>query len=317
MTKISIIGAGKVGGTAALLMSIKNLGDVVLIDVVEGLAHGRALDIMHCSSIENFQHSVIGSSSYEDIAGSDVVVITAGASRLGESRTQLLEHNFKVVNEVAQKVIKHAPEAFIIVVTNPLDSLTWLVKTVTGLPSHRVVGMAGILDSSRMNYYSSVAARVYPKQFSCTIVGNHGENMVNALGQMNFDGRPVTNLIQSGKITKEQIEAASLDTTKAGFTIYTLTQTSTMYAPASAITSLVDAYLNDRQKTIPCSVYLEGQYGINDLCIGVPVVIGARGVEKIITIELSDEEQKTFEAGVQNVQKSVDRVKEMMSNAAN
>lgn len=310
MPKISIIGAGKVGGTAAFLMAIKNLGDVVLIDSQEDLARGRALDIIHCSSIENFQHSVIGSNDYKDIAGSDVVVITAGASRLGESRTQLLEHNLDVMKEVAQKVMANAPDAFIVVVTNPLDVLTWVVKMVTNLPSNRVVGMAGILDSSRMNYYSSLAAGTYPKQFSCMIVGNHGENMVNVMSQMNLDGTNVTDLIKNGTITEEQIRDASLNTTKSGFTIYKLTKTSTMYAPASSITGLVDAYINNRKKVIPCSVYLEGEYGVDGLCIGVPVVIGSKGMEEIVQVSLSEEERKAFDAGVQNVRTSVDSIKD-------
>lgn len=310
MPKISIIGAGKVGGTAAFLMAIKNLGDVVLIDSQEDLASGRALDIIHCSSIENFQHSVIGSNDYKDLAGSDVVVITAGASRLGESRTQLLEHNLEVMKEVAQKVMANAPNAFIVVVTNPLDVLTWVVKMVTNLPSSRVVGMAGILDSSRMNYYSSQAIGIYPKQFSCMIVGNHGENMVNVTSKMNLDGTHVTDLIKNGTITEEQIRDASLNTTKSGFTIYKLTKTSTMYAPASAITGLVDAYINNRKKVIPCSVYLEGEYGVNGLCIGVPVVIGSKGMEEIVEVSLSEEERKAFDAGVQNVRASVDSIKD-------
>ena len=279
MSKISIIGAGKVGGTVAFLLALKSLGDIFLIDINGDLARGRALDIMHCAAIEHLRYPVVGSGSYEDMSKSDIVIITAGMARLKDgNRDTLLDNNLETVRNIAQQIVKYAPNAFVIVVTNPVDVLTWVVKKITGFPTCRIAGMAGALDSARMNYYTSIEAGTYPTLFSCTIMGNHGEYMTNVMDEMKLDDVEAKQLIKNGKLQKEQIANAYIKTVQAGGTICKLTQSSTMYAPASAITSIVYAHLHNLEEIIPCSVYLEGEYGVNDLCIGVPAVIGIRGV---------------------------------------
>jgi malate dehydrogenase len=298
MAKISIIGAGSVGSTAAFLMSLKNLGDIVLFDIVENLPQGKALDILHCAAIENFKHSVTGTNSYSDIAQSDLIVITAGFPRKGnKSRTDLLMVNFEIVRSVAVQISKYAPNALIIVVTNPADVMTWVAKEFSGVKPNKIIGMGGVLDSSRFSYYLSTSSGTpLSKEFVPTVVGNHGEHMVGSK-------RSLPNNLQ---LSNAEINIAMEQTRRAGQTILELTKTSSCFAPASAITLMAEAYIKNKPSIMPCSAYLTGQYGIKGICIGVPVMIDRNGVEPMLNMELDEEEKKIFYEGVRETQASID-----------
>jgi malate dehydrogenase len=301
--KVSLIGAGNIGGTLAHLIALKKLADVVLFDVVEGMPQGKALDISQSSAVEGFDGSVIGTCNYEDIKGSDVVIVTAGVPRKpGMSRDDLVSINTGIIKSVAENIKKYAPNAFVIVVTNPLDVMVWVMKEVSGLPHNKVVGMAGVLDSSRFSYFLSQELGISVSDVTSFVLGGHGDSMVPLARYTAVGGVPIEDLIKSGATTKEKLDAIVQRTRDGGAEIVQLLKTgSAFYAPASSTISMAQSYLLDQKRVLPCAAYLNGEYGVKDLYVGVPVVIGAKGVEKVIEIELSAEEKQAFDKSVESV----------------
>ena len=297
--KISLIGAGQIGGTLAHLISIKELADVVLFDVAEGLAKGKALDIAQSTSVSGSNINLIGTSNYEDTKNSDVIIITAGIPRRpGMSRDDLLETNLKIIKQVAEGIKKTSPNAFVICITNPLDVIVMALQKYSGLPTNKVIGMAGILDSSRFKYFLSQELKVPVKSVESLVLGGHGDTMVPMPNQTKVEGKPLNQFIK-----KEKLDLIIERTRKGGGEIGKLLQKgSAFYAPAASGIEMAESYINDLKKTLPCAAYLSGEYGVNNLYAGVPVVIGKNGVEKIIKINLSDEEKKQFNYSIKAVQ---------------
>jgi malate dehydrogenase len=309
--KISLIGAGNIGGTLAHLIALKKLADVVLLDVAEGVPQGKALDISQSSAVEGFDGSVIGTCNYEDIKNSDVIIVTAGIPRKpGMSRDDLVTINAGVIKTVAENIKRYAPNAFVIVVTNPLDVMVWVMKEVSGLPSNKVIGMAGVLDSSRFSYFLSQELNVSVNDITSFVLGGHGDGMVPLARYTAVSGIPIGDLIKKGATTKEKLDAIIQRTRDGGAEIVQLLKTgSAFYAPASSAVSMAQSYLLDQKRVLSCAAYLSGEYGIKDLYVGVPVVIGAQGVEKIIEIELSTEEKAAFDKSVESVRSLMQVVK--------
>jgi malate dehydrogenase len=309
--KISLIGAGNIGGTLAHLIALKKLADVVLLDVVEGVPQGKALDISQSSAVEGFDCSVIGTCNYEDIKNSDVVIVTAGIPRKpGMSRDDLVAINTGIIKIVAENIKKYAPNAFVIVVTNPLDVMVWVMKEVSGLPHNKVVGMAGVLDSSRFNYFLSQELNISVNNVTSFVLGGHGDGMVPLARYTAVGGVPIGDLIKTGVTTKEKLDAIIQRTRDGGAEIVQLLKTgSAFYAPASSAISMAQSYLLDQKRVLPCAAYLNGEYGVRELYVGVPVIIGAKGVEKIIEIELSAEEKSAFDKSVESVRDLMQAVK--------
>lgn len=301
--KIALVGAGNIGGTLAHLTMLRGLGDVILFDIVEGLPQGKALDISQCASVEGFDCTITGTNSYSDIKGADVVVVTAGVPRKpGMSRDDLLSINAQVIKTAAENIKNYAPNAFIIVVTNPLDAMVWVMHKLSGLPSNMVVGMAGILDTSRYNYFLSLALKVSPKDIKSLVLGGHGDDMVPLLNHTTISGVPLLDLVEENKISSEEVERIIDRTKNGGGEIVKLLKTgSAFYAPATSALEMVQSYLLDEKKQLPSAAYLQGEYGVNDLYAGVPVIIGKRGVEKIVELELSDKEKSDFAKSVDSV----------------
>ena len=297
--KISLIGAGQIGGTLAHLISIKELADVVLFDVAEGLAKGKALDIAQSTSVSGSNINLIGTSNYEDTKNSDVIIITAGIPRRpGMSRDDLLETNLKIIKQVAEGIKKTSPNAFVICITNPLDVIVMALQKYSGLPTNKVIGMAGILDSSRFKYFLSQELKVPVKSVESLVLGGHGDTMVPMPNQTKVEGKPLNQFIK-----KEKLDLIIERTRKGGGEIGKLLQKgSAFYAPAASGIEMAESYIKDLKKTLPCAAYLSGEYGVNNLYAGVPVVIGKNGVEKIIKINLSDEEKKQFNYSIKAVQ---------------
>ena len=297
--KISLIGAGQIGGTLAHLISMKELADVVLFDVEEGLAKGKALDIAQSTSVSGSNINLIGTSNYEDTKNSDVIIITAGIPRkLGMSRDDLLETNLKIIKQVAEGIKKTSPNAFVICITNPLDVIVMALQKYSGLPTNKVIGMAGILDTSRFKYFLSQELKVPVKSVKSLVLGGHGDTMVPMPNQTKVDGKPLDQLIK-----KEKLDQIIERTRTGGGEINKLFQNgSAFYAPAASGIEMAESYIKDLKKTLPCAAYLSGEYGVNNLYAGVPVVIGKNGVEKIIEINLSDEEKKQFNFSIKAVQ---------------
>ena len=302
--KITLIGAGQIGGTLAHLIAVKGLANVVLFDVAEGLAKGKALDIAQSSPIEGFNISLKGTSNYEDTKNSDVIIITAGVPRKpGMSRDDLLGINLKIIKEVAQGIKKTSPNAFVICITNPLDVIVMALQKYSGLPKNKVVGMAGILDSSRFIYFLSEKLNVEVNKIKSFVLGGHGDTMFAMLNHTLVEGKPIQNLIKTGKLAKEDLEKLVDRTKKGGAEIVKfLEKGSAFYAPASAGVEMAESYLKDLKKELPCAAYLNGEYGVKDIYAGVPVIIGKNGVEKVIEIELSPEEKKQFDNSIKAVQ---------------
>ena len=296
--KISLIGAGQIGGTLAHLISIEELANVVLFDVVEGMAKGKALDIAQSTSINGSNISLIGTSNYEDTKNSDVIIITAGIPRKpGMSRDDLLETNLKIIKQVAEGVKKTSPKAFVICITNPLDVIVMAFQKYSGLPTNKVVGMAGILDSSRFKYFISQELKVPVKNVESLVLGGHGDTMVPMTNQTTVSGKPLNKLIQ-----KEKLDSIIERTRKGGAEIGKLLQKgSAFYAPASSGIEMAESYIKDLKKTLPCAAYLNGEYGVRNLYAGVPVVIGNLGAEKVIEIKLDDKEKENFEISIKAV----------------
>ena len=309
--KISLIGAGQIGGTLAHLITIKELGNVVLFDIDEGLAKGKALDIAQSTSVSGSNISLIGTSSYEDTKNSDVIIITAGIPRKpGMSRDDLLDTNLKIIKQVAEGIRKISPSAFVICITNPLDVIVMAFQKYSDLPKNKVVGMAGILDSSRFKYFLSQELKVPVKSVQSLVLGGHGDTMVPMPKQTKVNDKPLNDLIQ-----KEKLDLIIDRTRKGGAEIGKLLQKgSAFYAPAASAIEMAEAYLRDMKKTLPCAAYLDGEYGIKDIYAGVPVKIGKNGVEKIIEIDLSDEEKKQFNYSIKTVQELFNVAKKIDSD---
>ncbi len=306
--KIALIGAGNIGGTLAHLAALKGLGDIVLFDVAEGVPQGKALDLSQCGPVEGFDATITGSNDYADIAGADVIIVTAGVARKpGMSRDDLLGINLKVMKAVGEGIKANAPDAFVICITNPLDAMVWALREFSGLPTHKVVGMAGVLDSARFSHFIADEFKVSVKDVSTFVLGGHGDTMVPVVQYSTVAGIPVPDLIKMGRTTQDKIDAIVKRTRGGGGEIVALLKTgSAYYAPATSGIAMAEAYLYDQKRLLPCAAYVEGQYGLDGLYVGVPVVIGAGGVEQIVEIALDDEAKA-------NLKVSVDAVKELLA----
>ena len=305
--KIALIGAGNIGGTLAHLAALKGLGDIVLFDVVEGVPQGKALDLSQCGPVEGFDANIKGSNDYADIAGADVIIVTAGVARKpGMSRDDLLGINLKVMKAVGDGIAANAPDAFVICITNPLDAMVWALREFSGLPANKVVGMAGVLDSARFSHFLAEEFGVSVKDVNTFVLGGHGDTMVPVLEYSTVSGIPVSDLIEMGFSTKEKVDEIIKRTRGGGGEIVALLKTgSAYYAPATSGIAMAEAYLYDQKRILPAAAHLSGEYGIDNLYVGVPVVIGANGVEKVVEVKLSDEAKA-------NLQVSVDAVKELL-----
>ena len=306
--KISLIGAGQIGGTLAHLITIKELADVVLFDVAEGGAKGKALDIAQSTSVDGFNVSLVGTNNYDDTKNSDVIIITAGVPRKpGMTRDDLLGINLKIIKQVAEGIKNTSPNAFVICITNPLDVIVMALQKYTGMPTNKVVGMAGILDSSRFKYFISQELKVPVKKIESLVLGGHGDTMVPMPNHTLVNGKPLNKLIN-----KEKLDLIIDRTRKGGAEIIKyLEKGSAFYAPAAAGIEMAEAYINDLKKTLPCAAYLNGEYGVKNLYAGVPVKIGAKGVEKVVEINLLDEEKKQFNNSIKAVKELFDAAKKI------
>ncbi len=301
--KISLIGAGQIGGTLAHLIGLKELADIVLFDIASGIAKGKALDIAQSSSIDGFDVRLIGTDRYEDIKSSDVIIITAGVPRKpGMSRDDLLGINLKIIKQVSEGVKKHAPNAFVICITNPLDVIVMAFQKYSKLPTNKVVGMAGILDSSRFKLFLSLELKVPVKQIEALVMGGHGDTMVPLTRYTKVSGKSLETLISEGKISKEKLNQIIQRTRDGGAEIIKfLEKGSAYYAPAASGVEMAESYLKDQKKLLPCAAHLNGEYGVKNLYAGVPVIIGAKGVEKIEELSLNEVEKKQFEKSISAV----------------
>ena len=301
--KISLIGAGQIGGTLAHLIALKELADVVLFDVAEGIAKGKAGDIAQSSSVDGFNVNISGTSNYEDTKNSDVIIITAGVPRKpGMTRDDLLGINLKIIKQVAEGIKNTSPNAFVICITNPLDVIVMALQKYSGLPKHMVVGMAGILDTSRFKYFLSQELNVPVNKIKSLVLGGHGDTMVSMLNHTTVEGKPVLDLVKEEKLKKEVLDAIVLRTKNGGAEIVKLLEKgSAFYAPAASGVEMAESYLKNLKKQLPCAAYLDGQYGVKNLYAGVPVIIGNKGVESIVEINLSDNEKKDFDHSISAV----------------
>ena len=306
--KISLIGAGQIGGTLAHLISIKELANVVLFDVAEGVAKGKALDIAQSTAVDGYNINLIGTSNYEDIKNSDVIIITAGVPRKpGMTRDDLLEINLKVIKQVALGIKKNSPNAFVICITNPLDVIVMAFQKYSGLPTSKVVGMAGILDSSRFKYFISQELKVSVKNIKTLVLGGHGDTMVPMPNQTTVNGKSLNELIK-----KEKLNLIIERTRKGGAEVIKLLEKgSAFYAPAAAGVEMAESYIKDLKKKLPCAAHLNGEYGVKNLYAGVPVIIGKDGVEKVVDLTLNEEEKKNFNLSIKAVNNLITKAKEI------
>ena len=306
--KIALIGAGMIGGSLAHLAAKKEMGDIVLFDIAEGIPQGKALDLSQCGPIEGFDASIKGTNDYADIAGADVVIVTAGVPRKpGMSRDDLLGINLGVMKQVGAGIKAHAPNAFVICITNPLDAMVWALREFSGLPHNKVVGMAGVLDSARFRHFLAEEFDVSAQDVTAFVLGGHGDTMVPVIEYSTVAGIPIPDLVKMGWSTQEKIDAIVDRTRKGGGEIVGLLGTgSAYYAPATSAIAMAESYLKDKKRLLPCAAHLTGQYGVDDLYVGVPVVIGAGGVERIVEIELNEGAKANFD-------KSVEAVKELLA----
>jgi malate dehydrogenase len=311
--KIALVGAGNIGGTLALLAGLRELGDIVMFDVVEGIPQGKALDIVQSSPVEGFDASIAGSNDYRAIKNADVVIVTAGFPRKpGMSRDDLLGKNAEVVAKVGAAIKKHCPKAFVIVITNPLDAMVWVMREASGLPHHRVVGMAGVLDGARFRYFLAEAMNVSVEDVSAFVLGGHGDTMVPLVRYSTVAGIPLPDLVKRGWITKEKLDAIVQRTRDGGAEIVGLLKTgSAFYAPAAAAIAMAESFLKDKKRVLPCAAWLNGEYGVKGLYVGVPVVIGAAGVERVVEIDLSRSERTMFERSVSAVRGLIESVRKI------
>jgi len=309
--KIALIGAGQIGGTLAHLAALKELGDIVLFDIAEGIPQGKALDLAESAPVDGFNAKLSGASSYADIASADVVIVTAGVPRKpGMSRDDLLGINLKVMESVGAGLKQHAPSAFVICITNPLDAMVWALQKASGLPANKVVGMAGVLDSSRFRHFLADEFKVSVDAVTAFVLGGHGDDMVPSVRYSTVAGIPLPDLIKMGWTTQERLDAMVERTRKGGGEIVNLLKTgSAFYAPAASAIAMAESYLKDQRRVLPCAAQLTGQYGVKDMYVGVPVVIGAGGVERIVEIALDDAEKAMFEKSVASVRTLVEACK--------
>ena len=306
MTKISLIGAGQIGGTLAHLIGLKELAnEVVLFDVASGIAKGKALDIAQSSSVDGFNVKFSGTDNYEDIKDSDVIIITAGVPRKpGMSRDDLLGINLKIIKQVAEGIKKYSPNAFVICITNPLDVMVMAFQKYSGLPTNKVVGMAGILDSSRFKLFLSLELNVPVKEIHAMVMGGHGDTMVPLPRFTKISGKPLNELVKQGKISEERLESINQRTRDGGAEIVKyLEKGSAFYAPAASGVEMAKAFMNNENKVLPCAAYLNGEYGVNGIYAGVPVVINNKGIDKIEVIELDQKEKEQFDHSIEAVKK--------------
>ena len=312
--KIALIGSGNIGGTLAHLVGIKELGDVVLFDIAEGIPQGKALDLAESSPVEGFDCKISGANDYTDLASSDVVIVTAGVARKpGMSRDDLVDINSKVMTTVGEGIKANCPDAFVICITNPLDAMVGVLQQACGIPVNRVVGMAGILDSARFRYFLAEEFNVSVKDVTAFVLGGHGDTMVPLTRYSAVAGIPVPDLIDMGWSTAERIEKIVQRTRDGGAEIVGLLKTgSAFYAPASSAIEMAAAYLKDQKRLLPCAAYVDGQYGLDGIYVGVPVIIGENGVERIVEIKLNDEEQTMFDNSVAAVKTLNDVVKRVI-----
>src|SRR5437762_8893386 len=302
--KIALIGAGMIGGTLAHLAAMRELSDIVLFDVVEGIPEGKALDISQAGPVDDFDVNLTGATDYAAIAGADVCIVTAGIARKpGMSRDDLLGINLKVMKAVGEGIKQHAPNAFVICITNPLDAMVWALREFSGLPHHMVVGMAGVLDSARFRHFLAEEFNVSVEDVTAFVLGGHGDTMVPLTRYSTVAGIPVPDLVQMKWTTQQRIDQIVQRTRDGGAEIVGLLKTgSAYYAPATSAIAMAESYLKDKKRVLPCAAHLTGQYGVNDLYVGVPVVIGAEGVERIVEIRLDGDEKTAFKKSVTAVQ---------------
>ena len=310
MKKISLIGAGQIGGTLAHLIAIKELANVVLFDIDEGIAKGKALDIAQSLAVDGYNVKLSGTNNYEDTKGSDVIIITAGVPRKpGMSRDDLLGTNLKIIKQVAEGIKDTSPNAFVICITNPLDVIVMALQKYSNFPKEKVIGMAGILDTSRFKHFIAEELNSEIKNVNSFVLGGHGDTMVPVPNRTTINSKPLNDFIKDGSTTQERIDSIIDRTRKGGAEIVKFLKTgSAFYAPAASGVAMAESYLKNQKKTLPCAAYLNGEYGIKDLYVGVPVIIGEKGIEKIIELKLDADEQKSF-------QTSIDAVRELFNAA--
>jgi malate dehydrogenase len=306
--KIALIGAGQIGGTLAHLIALKELGDVVLFDIAEGTPQGKALDLAQSGPVEGFDASLRGTNSYADIAGADVCIVTAGVPRKpGMSRDDLLGINLKVMKSVGEGIRQHAPNAFVICITNPLDAMVWALREFSGLPHNRVVGMAGVLDSARFRHFLSLEFNVSMKDVTAFVLGGHGDTMVPSVRYSTVGGIPLPDLVAMGWTTQEKLDAIVQRTRDGGAEIVGLLKTgSAFYAPAASAVEMAEAFLKDQKRLLPCAAHVKGAYGLDGIYVGVPVIIGANGVERVVEVKLDAAEKAMLD-------KSIDAVKGLVA----
>ncbi len=306
--KISLIGAGQIGGTLAHMISLKGLADVILFDVADGLAKGKALDIAQSSGVSGFDVKLKGTNNYKDISNSDVIIITAGVPRKpGMSRDDLLSTNLKIIKQVAEGIKKNSPNSFIICITNPLDVIVMALQKYSGLPSNKIVGMAGILDSSRFKYFLSEELKISISKISSLVLGGHGDTMVPMPNHTLVDGKSLTQLVKEKKIDQSKLDSIIRRTRTGGAEIVKLLEKgSAFYAPAASGVEMAESYLKNLKKKLPCAAYLSGEYGFKNIYAGVPVIIGKNGVEKVIELDLNENEKENFELSIKAVKELYD-----------
>ena len=311
--KITLIGAGQIGGTLAHLIAIKELADVVLFDVAAGIAKGKALDIAQSSPVNGFNISLVGTDNYQDTKNSDVIIITAGVPRKpGMTRDDLLGINLKIIKQVAEGIRETSPNAFVICITNPLDVIVMALQKYSGLPKNKVVGMAGILDSSRFIYFLSQELNVPVQKIKSFVLGGHGDSMVAMLGSTEIDGKKIIDLVNEGKISQVRLQQIIDRTKKGGAEIVKfLEKGSAFYAPAASGVEMAESYLKDLKKQLPCAAYLNGEYGASNIYAGVPVIIGSKGVEKVVELKLSENEKINFKKSISSVQELFNAAKKI------
>ncbi len=313
--KIALVGAGQIGGTLALLAGLKELGDIVLYDIVEGVPDGKALDLAQLSPVMGFDAKYAGGADYAGIDGADVVIVTAGVPRKpGMSRDDLVGTNAKVMQTVGEAIKAHCPNAFVICITNPLDAMVGALQKVSGLPANMVCGMAGVLDSARFRYFLAEEFNVSVEDVSAFVLGGHGDTMVPLVRYSTVAGIPLPDLVKMGWTTQEKLDAIVKRTRGGGGEIVGLLKTgSAFYAPAASAIAMADSYLKDKKRLLPSAAYLSGQYGVDGIYVGVPVIIGSGGVERIVEIEMNDDEKAMFEHSVKSVKELVEITEKMMA----
>jgi malate dehydrogenase len=314
--KIALIGAGQIGGTLAHLVGLKELGDVILFDIMEGVPHGKALDLAQSAPVEGFDSRIVGTNSYESIEGASVCIVTAGVPRKpGMSRDDLLGINLKVMEQVGAGIKKYAPNAFVICITNPLDAMVWALQKCCGLPKNMVVGMAGVLDSARFRHFLADEFNVSIQDVTAFVLGGHGDTMVPLTRYSAVAGIPLPDLVKMGWTTQARLDAIVDRTRNGGGEIVGLLKTgSAFYAPATAAITMAESYLRDKKRVLPAAAYLNGEFGVKDLYVGVPVVIGSKGVERVVEIELNSAERAMFDKSVQSVEGLVEACMKIAPN---